>query len=257
MQLVAFWAVWQWYAARLWDSSGEYWSLLALVAAILICFVKREKNENQSGGFILPTIFVLIYAASFQFLPPLVSAMIAVTALSFTLSRLFFGRFLHVGVYVLLLLGLPFVASLNFFLGFPLRVAVGEATAWLLRLNGLAVWREGVCLHFGEKLIWIDAPCSGIKMLWFGTFLTAVIVGFLGLSFWRSVLAFAGGFLLVLLGNVFRAASLFYIEAEIVRAPGWAHDAVGVFAFVLIAASIVLISQALGKDFKWHAGQFS
>jgi exosortase/archaeosortase family protein len=256
-QFAAFWTVWDWYVGRLWDSGSENWSLLALAAAVLICCLKRKQSETRGWDFVLPTIFVLFYALSFAFLPPLARAVIAVTALAFTVSRLFFGQFLHPGIYALLLLGLPLVASLNFFLGFPLRVVVGEATAWLLRLNGLAVWREGVCLHFGEKLIWIDAPCSGIRMLWFGTFLTAIIVSFLGLNFWRSVLAFAASFVVILLGNVFRAAALFYVEAEIVRAPAWTHEAVGVFAFAPAAAAIVFIAQFLRKDFRWHAGQFS
>jgi exosortase/archaeosortase family protein len=258
LQFAAFWAVWHWYAGRLQDSGGENWSLLALAAAVLICCLKRKQSERRDWDLAVPTIFVLCYALSFAFLPPLVRAIIAVTGLAFTLSRLFFGQFLHPGIYALLLLALPLVASLNFFLGFPLRVVIGEATAWLLRLNGLAVWREGVCLHFGEKLIWIDAPCSGIKMLWFGTFLTAIVISFLGLNFWRSVFAFAASFLMILLGNVFRAAALFYVEAEIIRAPGWTHEAVGVFAFVLAAAAIVFVAQFLRKDLRkdiqWHAG---
>jgi hypothetical protein len=61
----------------------------------------------------------------------------------------------------------------------PLRVIVGVATAFLLQMQGLDVWREGVCLHFGEKLIWIDAPCSGIKMLWFGFFLASFLFVFI------------------------------------------------------------------------------
>jgi hypothetical protein len=96
------------------------------------------------------------------------------TALTFTLSVWCFGKTFYVGLWSLLLLSLPSVASLEFFLGYPLRVLVGEATAFLLQMQGLDVWREGVCLHFGEKLIWIDAPCSGIKMLWFGLFLAAI-----------------------------------------------------------------------------------
>lgn len=261
LQFAAFWAVWRWYVERLLDSSGESWSLLALAAAALICRLKRKQSETRSRNLVLPTIFVLFYALSFAFLPPLARAIIAITALAFTLSRLFFGQFLHLGIYALLLLALPLVASLNFFLGFPLRVVIGEATAWLLRLNGFAVWREGVCLHFGEKLIWIDAPCSGIRMLWFGMFLTAIVVSFLGLSFWRSIVAFAASFLMILLGNVFRAAALFYVEAEIVRAPVWTHEAIGVFAFVLAAAAIVSIAHLLQKDlrkeFRWCDKQFS
>lgn len=256
LQIAAFWSVWQWYIGRLLSSGEESWSLLALLTAAGLCFhqIHREPVKENSSSFsvILPTIFVLLYAVSFALLPPLAKAILAVTAVCLTLSQIFFRQFLHLGLYALLLLGLPLVASLNFFLGFPLRVIVGEATAFLLRLNGLAVRREGVCLHFGEQLISIDAPCSGIKMLWFGFFLAAVLVTFYKLNFWRSLAAFAAALTMIMLGNIARAAALFYTESGIIKTPAWTHEAVGVFAFILTAVSIVAALQFLRSEIKWR-----
>lgn len=253
MQIIAFWSVWRWFALRVWSSDEEIWGLPALAAVIFFCFFgRRGKSEDlPQSAFVYTTIFVLLYAAGFTFgAPPLVRAIAAITALTFFLSRWRFGKTFHAGIFALLTLSLPLMASLNFFLGYPLRLLVGEAVEFLLRLQGLNVWREGVGLHLGEKLIWIDAPCSGVKMLWFGMFLTAILITFFQFKTWKSVLAFASALAAILLGNVFRASALFYTEAEIIAAPAWMHEAVGVFAFAVTALGIVFIVKKL-SDFKW------
>jgi len=254
-QVAAFWATWQWLALRVWTSAEERWSFLALAAAVFFAFFwtkaestgERKTSEINSLSFCFSffgaALFTMIYALSFGIAPPLARAILAMTALTFVLSRWRFGETFNVGLYGLLLLALPSVASLQFYLGFPLRVAVGKATVGLLQMQGLNVWREGVCLHFGEKLIWIDAPCSGIKMLWFGIFLSAFLALFYRLSNAKTLAVFASAFLIIIFGNVFRASALFYIEAEIIRAPEFMHEATGVFSFVFIALGIVFVSQ--------------
>jgi exosortase/archaeosortase family protein len=238
LQLIAFWSVGRWYFLRLSTSNDETWGILALLAIAALIFKNRREECNVSNiGFIAAS--VIIYVVSFPFLPPLLRAVIAVTSLTFTISGWFFGKRFHFGIWSLFLLCLPSIASMQFFLGFPLRLLVGEATAFLLKLNGLVVFREGVCLHFGEKLIWIDAPCSGIKMLWTGFFLTSLLITIYGFNFKKAVFAFASAFGIILLGNIFRAVGLFYLEAEIVKMPAYAHEAIGVSAFVLTCIAIV------------------
>jgi exosortase/archaeosortase family protein len=263
LQLIAFWAAWRWLFNRVWTSGEERWGLAALAAAIFVAFIWRDPSDDKTQPDINPSswlfnisfafsvLFTLLYAAGFSFTFPLPRAILAMTALTFTLSRWRFGQVFHVGLWSLLVLSLPLVASLQFYLGYPLRVVVGQATTYLLRLQGLDIWREGVCLHFGERLIWIDAPCSGVKMLWFGLFLTAVLICLYRLSFWKSTFALASAFGVILLGNVFRASALFYIESEIIKAPDWIHEAIGVFSFVSIALGIAFIIHFLRKDFRW------
>lgn len=254
LQLLAFWAVWRWLALRVWTSAEERWSFLALAAAIFFAFswTKAEshgepdasKRHFSTFDYLPSVCLTALYAASFIIAaPPLARAILAMAALTYALSRPRFGVYFHFGLFGLLLLSLPSVASLQFYLGYPLRVAVGKATTWLLQMQGLNVWREGVCLHFGEKLIWIDAPCSGVKMLWFGFFLAAFLVCFFRLSNLKSLAVFASAFLIILLGNIFRASALFYIEAEIFAAPEFMHEAVGVFSFAFIALGIVCVAQ--------------
>ena len=257
LQIIAFWSMWRWLALRVWASAEERWSFLALAAAVFFAFfwtqvklVSDESNLDQANftslncGFLSSIFFTLFYALSFAFaVPPLARAVLAMTAIGFTLSGWRFGKIFHFGLFGLLILSLPSVASLQFFLGYPLRVLVGKATARLLQLQGLDVWREGVCLHFGEKLVWIDAPCSGVKMLWFGLFLAAFLVCFYGLSNLKTLAVFATAFAIITLGNIFRASALFYIEAEIVNAPEFMHEAIGVFSFAFVALGIVCAAQ--------------
>lgn len=238
LQIVAFWSVWRWYFLRLSTSNDEFYGILALIAIAVLSLKFRSKDSAISNfELIIPSI--VIYTISFPFLPPLLRAVIAVTSLTFTISGWQFGKKFHFGVWSLFLLSLPIVASMQFYLGFPLRVVVGEATAFLLKLNGLVVFREGVCLHFGEQLIWIDAPCSGVKMLWAGFFLTGLLITIYKFRLIKSLSAFVLAFGIILLGNIFRATGLFYLEAGIIKLPSFAHEAIGVSAFILTCAGIV------------------
>lgn len=246
-QIAAFSSVWRWYYSRVFDASDEFYGILALIAIAVISFKSRGKSLADSN-FTLIAASVAVYAISFPFLPPLLRAAVAVTSLTFTISGWQFGRKFHFGIWSLFLLSLPIVASMQFYLGFPLRVIVGETTAFLLKLNGLAVFREGACLHFGEQLIWIDAPCSGVKMLWAGFFLTALLVTVYNFRPFKSVLAFIIAFGILLSGNIFRASGLFYLEAGIVKMPGFAHEAIGIAAFILTCAGIAAAILKLKKS---------
>ncbi len=238
LQILAFWSVWRWYFLRLSSSSDEFYGILALLAIAVLSFKFRVK-DSPVLNFKLIALSIAVYALFFPFLPPLARAVIAVTSLTCTISGFSFGKRFHFGIWSLFLLGLPVVASMQFYLGFPLRVLVGEATAFLLKLNGLSVFREGVCLFYGERIIWIDAPCSGVKMLWAGFFLTGLLITIYRFTFVKSLLAFISAFAIILLGNIFRATGLFYLEAGIIKLPDFAHEAIGVSAFILTCSGIV------------------
>ena len=249
LMLIAFWGVWRWYFLRLTTSGDEMFGILALIAIIFFSF--KEKNESRSFNFLLiSTALILCYAITYTFVPPLIRAFIAVTGLTFFLSGWRFGKTFHFGIWSLFLLSLPIVASMQFYLGYPMRVVIGEATEFILRLNGFQIFREGVCLHFGEKLIWIDAPCSGVKMLWTGFFLTSVLVTLYRFNFAKSMVAFAFAFAIILIGNIFRAVGLFYLEAEIVKMPEFAHSGIGIISFILTCIGIVFAIQKIGATTK-------
>lgn len=245
-QVVAFWPVWRWYAMRVGGSTDEAWGLLAFACAAYFLWKGKIYGEAEPG-LLFPALLVLVYAASYPFLPPLLRAAVAVTALGCTASLLRFGRRFHPGTLGLLYLSLPVIPSLQFYGGYPLRALVATAAAPILRLGGFAVVQEGTCLNWAGRLIWVDAPCSGIRMLWVGLFLACALACLYDLRPLRTFLALAAAFVAILSGNVLRAVALFYVEAGIVQAPPWAHDYVGVVAFAAVAGFILVTVRQIGR----------
>src|SRR5262245_48765870 len=244
------------------DQSDEAWGLVALVTAVLFVFLRSRTCRNERGAekmkfnheetkdtnksnsaplrLMLPATLLLCYSLSYHFLSSLPRAAIAVTAIAATISDIRFGRRMHLGVWGLLLLSLPVVASLQFYIGFPMRAIVARLAAPMLQINGFAVTAEGASLNWNGDPILIDAPCSGVKMLWTGFYLTCALACYYKLNAKRTALACAAAFAAIIIGNTFRAAALFYVEsgAANLPAPDWTHEGVGVVVFAATAIAI-------------------
>lgn len=246
-QVVAFWPVWRWYAARVGGSADEAWGLLALAAGAYFLWKGRAAPDAARQGLLFPALLVLFYAASYPFLPPLVRAGVAITALGCTASLLRLGRRFHPGTLGLLYLSLPLLPSLQFYGGYPLRAFVAGAVAPLLRLGGYAVVREGTCLNWAGRLVWVDAPCSGVRMLWVGLFVACALACLYELRPLRTALALAAAFVVILFGNIVRATALFYVEAGVVAAPPWAHEYAGLLSFAAVAGLILITVRQIGR----------
>jgi len=246
-QMLAFHRVWRWYVERLTDGSDEPWGLVALGTALLVCVRAQSGQVSQPRDLIVPALLTLAYAAAYPFVPRLVQAGIAVTAFSCTLSMLQQGRRLHIPTLGLLILSLPVVPSLQFFLGYPMRVISGAMAALLLQMGGLAVVREGTCLRWGGELISIDAPCSGIRMLWAGLYCAFAVSALFRLSSRATLVVTAFAAIGILLGNVLRSTALFYLEARILVMPPWCHEAAGSVAFFSVSAITVWIAKRIGE----------
>jgi exosortase/archaeosortase family protein len=241
LQVVAFWDVWRWYVARAVYSWDQPWGVLALVAAIVFLVASRKPWPQTERSLLLPTLLSVFYAATYLPVAPLARATVAFTALAVTTSSLRFGKSFHPGLFGLLYLSLPALPTLQFFGGYPLRVVVADLTAPILRLGGFAVIPEGTCLNWAGQMIWIDAPCSGIKMVWVGLFLTFLVLCLYELPLLKTLLVLPLAGVVIMIANVFRAVALFYLEAGVLRLPSWGHEYAGVIAFVLEAAGIISI----------------
>jgi exosortase/archaeosortase family protein len=248
VQVAAFYPVAQWYIRRITDGSDEPWGLAALAAVLFLFAFKRSDRVRGEVSLILPALITLLYAVSYPFVPRLVQAALAITALGMTASLLRLGRPVHIPTLGLLLLSLPVIASLQFFLGYPLRVLSATLAAPLLQMSGFDVMADGTCLRWGHRLIFVDAPCSGIRMLWAGMFLSMAAASYFELTPWRTVATAALAGVAVMVGNVMRCAALFFPEAGIVQTPAWCHDAAGLMVFGSVAAAVVSISFRLGRE---------
>jgi exosortase/archaeosortase family protein len=242
--IFAFWPVWVWYVRRIASSTEEMWSLLPLFTWLMLLCPKPVATMPRYP-FLLPCILVSLYAATYPLLSPLPQAVFAITALSSLVSAFWTGKCWDFNLWGLSMLSLPWIPSLQFYLGYPLRVLTAWLAIPLLQINGFAVGREGTCLRWGERLIEIDAPCSGIQMLWTSFYLAFTLAVCHRLPWRRTCGCLIFTLLAVILGNSLRSATLFYLEAGILACPGWFHDGIGVVVFLMVAMAIAWFAQAL------------
>jgi len=244
--LVACWPTVFWYAGRVTDGSDEPWGLLAIVTLVALIYRRKPQPERDDLALLLVSALLVVYISGFWWAPQLVRAVLAATALAIIVSTQFFGKRFHVGTWALAVLSLPLISSMQFYLGYPLRLAVSALTAALLQLNGLAVVPEDACLRWHGELVAIDAPCSGIKMLWTSLYVAATLASTHKLSSPRSLLLLCLATLLALAGNVIRATSLFFIQSGIVEPiaalppPDWLHNAIGLVSFACVLLVVTL-----------------
>ena len=223
------------------------WELLAAATAAAVMMRDRALMPQNAGPVVLwvPAAFLLAYAASYNDLSPLPRAVLAMAALGTAIGSLWYGKRIDVAICGLLLICLPVIASLNFYLGYPLRVAAGFIAEALLQMNGIAAVREGAQLQWSGQTVAIDAPCSGVKMLWTGAYLSLSLAAMMRLSDLRALALLGASAGVVILANAFRATSLFYVEAGLLQGPELLHDAIGLVMFAFAAATIFVVSCTL------------
>ncbi len=242
MLLAAFWPVLMWWGRRLVDDSDEPLGVLALVCALF--FLWRERTSLRVSRASLVVALSLAVAARLlaDRLPMLALGLLLVTALvvALRLWRL-------PGVAVLLSLALPWVATLQFLLSYPLRVVVATTAGGLLSLFGVEVTREGTDLWHQGMAVGVDAPCSGLRMLWFLLFAAAFLTARFRLDWPRALFCLALGGVLALLANILRATVLFFPEAGLVSWPLWTHEATGLLFFAPALIALLLCTRRLER----------
>lgn len=249
----ALWPTWWWMGQRMLDGSDDPLGLLALAALGVLVWQKRQRLRPapRLGWLALALAAALAATLLRASLPPLAGALIALLALGAGLVAFLPPRVATAPVLGLSVLSLPLLASLQFYAGYPLRVLTAEASRWLLALQH-DVARSGSSLLVNGQLVIVDAPCSGVQMVWLGYF-TACVVALHGaaahrrahLSNRRFLMRLPAVSVLVLSGNVLRNTVLVAAEASNWPLPGWAHDAVGL---VVLAAVCGGIGWVMGRD---------
>ena len=240
--LLSTWPVWQWFCVRTMDGSDEPLGVLALVT--LLAFVAGRnvlRTPLREGEMVPPALFLAVYTISFHFVPPLLRAFLAMCALSALVLR---------GPGVLPLCGLcalslPVVATMQFYCGYPLRAFAATTSAALLQAFGFGVACEGTILRYAGEVVMVDAPCSGIRMLWFGAYLICALGAFYRLDAKRTFLGACATLAIVLMANILRATILFFKETHLVVWPEWTHAAVGMVLFTFAALLVTLLARGM------------
>ncbi len=239
---------------RLREGTDESWGLLALGTALVLLWGERGNLRRQPQPALLlgAGMLTLVSAVAVPWLPMFLRAMLAVSALGLTLAAVLGRPGPLLPLWALLLLSLPVVTAmqLQFYLGYPLRAFTAWASRDVLAFLGLDVTQAGTVLTWMGRTVLVDAPCSGIRMLWVGMFLTALLSYLTRASVARFTLSTVVAFLIILAGNVLRTSLLFIKEAQIVVLPAWTHEATGLLTFLLTSLLIVGIT-------RWRAYAYS
>ncbi|MCP1621534.1 exosortase Q [Pseudomonas nitroreducens] len=237
---LAAWPSWLWAARRLGDGSDDPLGIIALATLGLLLWRDRSSLRVQPRLHWLSSAAVLLVVAAVSqtILPPLLRGLLSVLALLLVILSLRAPGQPWLASLGLGVLSLPLLSSLQFFVGYPLRVVTAEVSAWLLRLGSWTVERQGSALRVDGQWVMVDAPCSGIQMAWVGYFTACALAAWQRLPD-RSLLRrlpLVG--LLVLAGNVLRNTLLVWGESGASGFPGWAHEAVGLLVFAGVCGMI-------------------
>ncbi len=241
---VACWSAWRELAARLPEAFDALPLALVVAALAAPCLYAIARPGTAPRVPMAPLIILLsIYSLAVISAPPLLRIAPAVLAVCFCLHAASQDGAPRASFYGLVLLALPVLPSLEFYTAYPVRLAAIEATAALLRMNGIAVGVEGLALRFGEQLIQFDAPCSGVRMLWTAWFFASALAHLYRFTWWRYLAALAIATALAIGGNIVRASSLFYLEAKLLpfEETAWMHEALGTVAFGMTVLLLFLV----------------
>lgn len=229
---------WVWMARRMVDGSDDPLGLLALGALAVLAWNCRKslRPSPRLAWLALGLLAAVLSTVMIGVLPPLACAVLALTACGAALAAFLPARIASVPVLLLALLSLPWFASLQFYAGYPLRVVTAEAGRWLLA-PWFAVERSGTALRVDGQLVIVDAPCSGVQLLWLAYFAAAAVALWAG----RGDRAFLARLPLVgacvLAGNIARNAVLVALEAQ-GGTPAWMHDGIGLAVLALVVGAI-------------------
>ena len=241
--VAAFWPVWRWYLARITDGSDEPWGLLALATACVFLPRRGWLSGLPSSRLHAVGGLLAVYAVAWPHLPALVRAGLAMATLACGLpperDRPAMPRV------VLLLISLPVIASLQFYLGFPLRALTAWAAAHVLTATGFAVEAHGTVLTWAGEEILVDTPCSGIRMLWTAVYLATTLAAVHGLPARRFVRLLQATGAAVFVGNLLRTVLLFFPEARVWPNPAGLHEGIGIACFLAVAMALVAFARRL------------
>lgn len=189
----------------------------------------------------LPSVLLMVaYAvAAYANLPMTLQALPAIAALLFLPGAWRKGFLPDPAVAGLCIMGLPAVAMINFYFGYPMRLCSAVLAVPVLNGAGFNVVRDGVVLAWQGQAIGVDVPCSGIRMGWTAVFLAFTGAGLSGLGWWRTCAVAFAAMVIAILANALRVVILFGVETIGWSERGGLHAGIGVILFVVVAAGVL------------------
>jgi exosortase/archaeosortase family protein len=246
LHLIVFWPVVHWYWERTLVDSGNGYALAALATAVALIIYK---SRGRSAGAVpmLPVGFTLLYGVLAVFAPWQLCASMAFFAIATMWGSVRQRQYSLLPVCGLFGLALPAIPWLQLYVGYPLRCLSAAAALPFLRAYGYNVTREGSCFVWGDTLVAVDAPCSGINMLWAMGFAACVLATCFGLPARRTLFVGIVALGITIVGNILRTASLFFLETHIIPLDRALHQGVGLMIFFLLAIIVYVVSKRLSR----------
>jgi exosortase/archaeosortase family protein len=227
--------LWPWLWNRWFGVGGERYCGYLFFALSVFAAIKTVR-EGGSGRF--PEIFPLYISSVlfavciplFPHIPKLMSAGIYFSALywSFVSSIDPEKRPGMFALWPLLMLSLPHVPSLQFVMGYPLRVAAAHISAALIP----GVYAVGCGLGDGTFEVFVDAPCAGAGMLSGMLVLSAGAALMFRQRAAGTLLMLGAGTISALFANAIRAVLLYAGHSGMLPIPFQSFEsAVGIFCY--------------------------
>jgi exosortase/archaeosortase family protein len=249
LHALALWPHGAYVAQRAVDGSDDPLGVVALIAALALVASQhaRLRLSPQLPWLAAAAVLALLAnGAWWAGVPALASALVAAASFACALLAWWPRERARAPLLGLVLLTLPWLATLQFYLGWPLRVLTAQLSAWGLQLAGFAAERSGASMVVAGRLVIVDAPCSGVQMAWFAYFTACVGAAASGVSDRDFIRRAPRVGLVVLAGNVVRNSVLVALESRpAALAPTW-HEAIGLVALGAVCATVWLLMRRTG-----------
>jgi exosortase/archaeosortase family protein len=249
LHAAALWPHGRWVWARAVDGSDGPLGLVAIVALVALLLHHRKSLRLTPNlpwlvaaamWMVVATAAWMVTALTSVTVPPLAAALAAALSLGCGVAAWAPHTMARTPLAGLALLALPLVASLQFYVGYPLRLITAELSAWALQAVGLDAVRSGASMTVRGQLVIVDAPCSGVQMVWMAYFTACLVAAWWSLrdsTFLRRLPLVS---VLVLLGNAARNSVLVALESRSEGLSSAAHEAIGLVALGAVLATVVL-----------------
>lgn len=249
LQAAALWPHGAWMLARVRDGSDEPLGLAALALLLMLLATRAHtlRIAPHTGWLGAGVALAVLANAALWVAPPLACALVAALALAASLMAWLPATAPRAPLAGLVLLALPWIASLQYYGGYPLRLITAQASAGLLQFAGFVAERSGTAMLVQGRLVIVDAPCSGVQMAWMAWFCACAVAALVHLrdaDFVRR-LPWIGS--LVLLGNVLRNTVLVALESRPQGLAAALHEGIGLAALSLVCAAVVGVMAKGGR----------
>lgn len=237
LQALASWAAAATLVEVLGTSEGGLVHLGGLVALLVCWWRDRRAGPPDPKWVAASQVLLAAYAAAAVFGPRLVALALALTSLATLLVATTRAPARCTGLVAIAWTVLPVLDVAQALVGTPLRLAAGRLAAGMLTGAGWRVESLGVALTDGQRTVFVDPACSGVRFLWCGLFLAALLGTVLRLSAYRVAALGALSMVAVIVANALRTSALYAAEllprGEL--SSPVAHEVIGLVSFALPA----------------------